>query len=828
MRRHTLTVLVLSALTSVSIAQSTDGLWQSESSLPTNGEAKTHAVGIESNGRLYVLGGPPWLNATSMEDGTVYSMPVGGSVWQEENSFDGYGGLVGFGGGIDDLGRIVIFGGYDINDTQNTPTPFEWHPDEGPWHDLAERSPSAPISGFAYCSDDQGRIYSLGGSASASSNYCERYIGSLDMWEPIAPMPIPLSNAAACVDGLGHILVFGGIGSDTSVRSTEVLQYDIATNTWSISANTDMPIGVSHHRASLGADGRIYVLGGVEGPSGSAQTVSTVQVYDPMLDSWSDGATMSVPRSTFTTILGSDDRLYIIGGANSSGGTASVESIYATPCPVIFQQPIDKSVWEYAVLRLSVQTSGAGAMAYQWMRDGMPLTDGVQVDGSSVIGANTQDLRIEDFPASAEGSYTLVATNACGSDTSDPAMVSVRFPPDIAQEWTWTSLHPSFATASYANSIDNGVQVGNAVYDTPDYNNIDHPVKWTGSASSVLNLTQSGSQGGSILDFAGDKLVGWWWEPIQCYVNNQWQTCYFRRGCWWNLDGTFHETSYSGYEYTTMSATDGVSVVGSGTTDDASGNYYTRAVIWGAPTHYSAQSIHPTGYRNSSAVAVDGEYQFGTASLPFAVVHAAMWRGSASSFVDMNPDWAGNSAIVDASDGQQIGVANQWSTPRGVMWEGSPESVVDLTPEGATTSNLYACDGGLQIGAATFPDEPTSRIGIWGSSARSFTSLVDVVPSDYTGFNMKDIEVAPDGTISIVGSAYNSVLGRTEAILLTSGAASDCPADLNNDQSLNFLDVSAFLSAFGNSDPVADFTDDGLFNFLDVSSFLSAYSNGCP
>jgi hypothetical protein len=57
---------------------------------------------------------------------------------------------------------------------------------------------------------------------------------------------------------------------------------------------------------------------------------------------------------------------------------------------------------------------------------------------------------------------------------------------------------------------------------------------------------------------------------------------------------------------------------------------------------------------------------------------------------------------------------------------------------------------------------------------------------------------------------------------------SDCPADLTGDGQLNFLDVSEFLSAFGNQDPAADFEADGNFNFLDVSAFLASYGAGCP
>lgn len=55
-----------------------------------------------------------------------------------------------------------------------------------------------------------------------------------------------------------------------------------------------------------------------------------------------------------------------------------------------------------------------------------------------------------------------------------------------------------------------------------------------------------------------------------------------------------------------------------------------------------------------------------------------------------------------------------------------------------------------------------------------------------------------------------------------------CPADINNDNAQNFLDVSAFLSYFANEDDRADYTDDGQFNFLDVSFFLNAFSVACP
>ncbi len=53
-------------------------------------------------------------------------------------------------------------------------------------------------------------------------------------------------------------------------------------------------------------------------------------------------------------------------------------------------------------------------------------------------------------------------------------------------------------------------------------------------------------------------------------------------------------------------------------------------------------------------------------------------------------------------------------------------------------------------------------------------------------------------------------------------------SDLNTDGTLDFFDISAFLTAFSEQDAVADFTGDALFDFFDISSFLMLYSNGCP
>jgi len=78
------------------------------------------------------------------------------------------------------------------------------------------------------------------------------------------------------------------------------------------------------------------------------------------------------------------------------------------------------------------------------------------------------------------------------------------------------------------------------------------------------------------------------------------------------------------------------------------------------------------------------------------------------------------------------------------------------------------------------------------------------------------------------GTAASPVAQLTTFCSMTGVCVNTCPADLTLDGSLNFLDVSTFLSAFGAADPAADFNNDGSFNFLDVSAFLAAFGAGCP
>ena len=149
---------------------------------------------------------------------------------------------------------------------------------------------------------------------------------------------------------------------------------------------------------------------------------------------------------------------------------------------------------------------------------------------------------------------------------------------------------------------------------------------------------------------------------------------------------------------------------------------------------------------------------------------------------------------------------------------------VDIAVEANWDADLYVAleffgaDDGFLIGDFVEAVEPTP-----GAGYMTF-QIEAVAPDIFAAF------VRPVVKFDNVASAGDMRAAVVDNIVvqLTSTVGEECVADLNGDGALNFFDVSAFLTAFGNMDPVADFNGDGSFNFFDVSAFLTAFSAGCP
>tara|TARA_R110000737_G_scaffold120671_4_gene153009 strand:- start:25375 stop:26715 length:1341 start_codon:yes stop_codon:yes gene_type:complete len=222
-----------------------------------------------------------------------------------------------------------------------------------------------------------------------------------------------------------------------------------------------------------------------------------------------------------------------------------------------------------------------------------------------------------------------------------------------------------------------------------------------------------------------------------------------------------------------------------------------------------------------------------------AALNVAEWDGTSWSAMDLGVTKVSGFAQVlhmtDWDDGSgpalyvggRFDIAGGTAVSRNVAkWDGSSWS-----------SMGDGFDGDVQE-LIVFNDGSGDALYALGNFSNSGPNVADGV-AKWNGTKWEGVTTAVDGSIFtgivydtgegnslIIGGGFSNIDGvaSNRVVALVAG----CAADLTGDGSLNFLDVSAFLTAFGNQDPVADFEADGSFNFLDVSAFLAAFGAGCP
>ena len=151
-------------------------------------------------------------------------------------------------------------------------------------------------------------------------------------WIPRTDMPTARFFFGTCVVD-GKVFAIGGEVDkfgDTSIATVEM--YDPKTDTWERKA--DMPTarsGVS----TLVVDGKIYAIGGAEskkyqvgpGSGHSGKLLPTIEMYDPVTDTWIQKADMPVPRSSSNSTCIVDGKIYIIGGVAANKKPNRLDSV---------------------------------------------------------------------------------------------------------------------------------------------------------------------------------------------------------------------------------------------------------------------------------------------------------------------------------------------------------------------------------------------------------------------------------------------------------------------------------------------------------------------
>jgi len=184
-----------------------------------------------------------------------------------------------------------------------------------------------------------------------------------------------------------------------------------------------------------------------------------------------------------------------------------------------------------------------------------------------------------------------------------------------------------------------------------------------------------------------------------------------------------------------------------------------HAALWNG-TAGSFVDLHPASAVGTSfAFASNGSKQGGEI-FTATNVHAGLWNGTAASFVDLNPGGATDSSVRALSASQQVGDAKIGGVTRAAVWTGTAGSFTDLTPAAATGGTLWATTGLQQAGQAIIGG--VRHAGLWSGTANSF---VDVHPAGYAESAIYDTT----GTQQV---GFAEVSGKNHAGLWSGTAAS--------------------------------------------------------
>ncbi len=141
---------------------------------------------------------------------------------------------------------------------------------------------------------------------------------------------------------------------------------------------------------------------------------------------------------------GGSFRLYVKALDGSGNYSASSnEVLVVTPVPPsITSQPVSLTRDPGAVAVFSVTASGSAPLTYQWLKNGLAMSN-----SANVSGVNSPSVTLTNLQAANGGTYTVVVSNSGGSVQSGAATLALNSPPSI-------TTHPVSQTVNTGQSVN--------------------------------------------------------------------------------------------------------------------------------------------------------------------------------------------------------------------------------------------------------------------------------------------------------------------------------------------------------------------------------------
>lgn len=360
------------------------------------------------------------------------------------------------GGAVVNNGNLIVYGGTDGTNAQNITIADSLSGDTPP----AMPNMNTARSYLGYAPDKSGNAYALGGLDENGNPLAsvERlsFGDTTSTWTYVTSMPVPRYDFPAAFNRTNYIYIFGGYTDSVSgVESPSVLRYSVSDNSWS--AMAPMPSPVAGSAATLGPDGKIYVVGGTCG----GVSTNVVQVYDPIANSWT--ISTPLPEGLSLEALGVDsvNRLIVMGGVDTNGNDSgdvwrSQEFGVTDSAPVFIQYPATSAAYmgNYSSI---INATGNPPATYTLISG----PAGMQVDfysgaiswtpqGVTQIGTNPVTIQAANYSGSTNYSFSINVPNPPPSWPTNITEVSAS---DTSATVTWSPQDPAAGPVTYAVAI---------------------------------------------------------------------------------------------------------------------------------------------------------------------------------------------------------------------------------------------------------------------------------------------------------------------------------------------------------------------------------------
>jgi hypothetical protein len=278
-------------------------------------------------------------------------------------------------------------------------------------------------------------------------NLALRADGTVFSWGNSARLPWPLSNAVAIGAGAFHGLAVRSDGTVVAWGDNSYGQTNVPPGLNGVVAVA----GGDYHSVALKGDGTVVAWGWADKgqttvPAGLSNVVAIAATYSETLALKSNGSLViwgtltNVPASAtnIVAITSAENHFIVLRadetlaawGDNSYGETdipAGLTNVIAIAAgaqhnvvlvgggaPQFFQQPLGATVPAGLSYVFEAQASGTVPMSYQW-----------QFNGTNLPNARASALLLTNIQFSAQGVYSVVASNASGAVTSSNAPLAV-------------------------------------------------------------------------------------------------------------------------------------------------------------------------------------------------------------------------------------------------------------------------------------------------------------------------------------------------------------------------------------------------------------------